>query len=157
MFQRFDYLSNKTFLCLKGWFALCILVHHIQLFTKIGDGTYWMHILGNLGYWSVGMFIFMSGFGLYESYRTKGMSYINCFPRNRLLVYELYYLLFVGIYFVFDLIKGVPHSAIEYMQTLTYGSTIISFGWYLQLNLVLYIFFWLVFKFVKKHSFAQRA
>lgn len=142
-----QYLSKNTFGCIKGWCALGILIHHIYQFSGILDGTAARFLLINLGNWAVGLFVFMSGYGLYESYRDKGDRYIANFLRNKLLSFWILYLIVAGVYILYDFIRGYPHTVGEYLGTFTYGKTIISFGWYLQLTLVLYLVYWIAFRF----------
>ena len=144
-----NYLSRKACTCLKGWLALAILIHHIYQFSGILSGTPFSFVFINLGYWAVGLFMFLSGFGLYESYKLKGQAYIKLFPRNRLLTFEISYLIFVLIYSVYDFAMGIGHTLKDYCLTLTYGSTVISFGWYLQLSMAMYLIFWVVFRFIQ--------
>lgn len=143
-----QYLSNKTFGCIKGWCALGILIHHVYQFSGILAGTSAGFLFINLGYWAVGLFIFMSGFGLYESYRMKGTKYIRDFPRNRILTFGITYVLVAIAYMIVDYMLGIRNTPLLYLMTFTYGSTVISFGWYLQLNMVMYLFFWVVFRFI---------
>ena len=146
---KMSYLSKICFDCLKGYFALCVLFHHLYQFTGIFVNTKIEMIFKYLGYYSVAMFIFISGFGLYESLSLKGDEYLKKFPFKRILSFYFIYCILAAIYFVYDLCLGIVHSFKELLYTLTYGGTVISFGWYLQLNLLMYIVFYLIFKFVK--------
>lgn len=147
--NKISYFSKECFDCLKGYFALFVLMHHTYQFTGIFSDTKLAIIFSNLGYWSVAVFIFISGFGLYESYKKKGDSYLKDFPFKRILSFYFIYCIFAFSYIIYDLCMGVKHEIKDYIKTFTYGSTIISFGWYLQLCLLIYIVFYLVFKFVK--------
>lgn len=147
--NKISYLSKECFDCLKGYFALCVLTHHAYLFTLFLLGTRFEIILYNLGYWAVSIFIFITGYGLYESYSTKGNDYINTMPFKRILSSVFFYFIVAIIYIIYDLIIGYQHELRDYIGTFTYGCTIISFGWYFQLSILLYLIFFFIFKFVK--------
>lgn len=137
--------SKDTFQSMKGYLAVCVLIHHVHQFNGLLADTSLNYPLLLLGHWAVVLFMFMSGFGLYESYKNKGQDYIKKLPRNRILTFFIMYAFFVAIYTVYELITGGAITPLLMLQTFTYGSTVISFGWYLQLSLLLYIVFFLVF------------
>lgn len=140
-----NYTSKESFDALKGYLALCILVHHLSQFTNLGAGTYIGIFLNLLGHYTVVGFIFLSGFGLLTSYKVKGMTYIKEFPKKRLLPYYATYAFTVVIYYIFWKIFGSHISILQLVKSFTIGETIISFGWYLQLTLWLYIAFWILY------------
>lgn len=124
-----------------------VLIHHLYQFTGFFQNTYFGHALNLLGSWAVAVFIFLSGYGIYCSYSEKGDSYIRQFLKNRFLPLYLSYVLAVVFYFIFDLKNGIGIKAV--LKSLTWGGTIVSFGWYFQMLFVLYIAFFLVFRFFK--------
>jgi len=137
-------LSPNTSHCLKGILCICVLVHHLYQFTGLFINTYFGHFLSLLGQWAVAVFIFISGYGLYKSYAAKGDEYINSFIKKRFLPLYITYIVFVVIYSIYDY-KNINLKSI--ITSLTIGGTIVSFGWYFQLIYVLYIGFFLIFKF----------
>lgn len=144
-----DYLTKIVCDCLKGYFALFIIIHHVYQFTGIFVGTKLEKIFAHLGYWSVAVFIFITGYGLYESYKNKGDEYIKGFVLSRIVPFYCTYCIYAVLYIIYDLCFGIKHSLSEYIKTFTHGSTIISFGWYLQLSLLIYIVFYLIFRLIK--------
>lgn len=147
-FNSTDYnsiFSKECYDALKGYLALCILLHHIFLFNGYLVNTLLNYPQYLFGHWVVILFMFISGFGLYESYNTKGRSYILNFPLHRLLPFYLTYLVIVGIYVVYYAINHIPVSGKLWVQTFTLGSTLVSYGWYFQLTYILYLAFFLIF------------
>ncbi len=136
--------SKETFSCLKGYLAVCILIHHLHQFTGFLSDTSFGYPFLLLGHWAVVIFMFMSGYGLFTSYLAKGDSYIKSFPKKRLLPFYVTYLFFVLIYAVYELIVTGSLRPAEIVRSLTYGGTIVSFGWYFQLTLLMYIFFYVL-------------
>lgn len=142
-----DYLSKQVTDGVKGYLCLCILAHHIQLFSGVFSNTYLGHFLNRLGGWGVAVFFFISGYGLFSSYLTKGNEYTRYFLKKRVLPFYLSYWFFVVIYCVI-LLENVTLSVI--IQSLTFGGTIVSFGWYFQYIGIFYILFFLSFRFFTK-------
>ncbi len=136
--------SKDSFQCLKGYLALCVLTHHLYQFTGFLSDTSFGYAFLLLGHWAVVVFMFMSGFGLFSSYLSKGTSYIKSFPRARLLPFYAVYLFFVFIYTCFEIFNGKKITLSEILHSLTYGGTIVSFGWYLQLTILMYLFFYIL-------------
>ena len=105
-------------------------------------------LVNALGYFSVACFFFLSGYGLTAQYRTNGEQYLQGFLRNRVLPF---YLLICGLtllYTVLTVITGNETITFKLiLQSLSFGpDTIISKGWYLQVALLCYLTFYLVFR-----------
>ena len=137
--------SKESFDCVKGYLALCILLHHIFLFNGLLANTFMNYPQYLIGHWAVVLFMFISGFGLYESYKTKGRSYITSLPKHRLLPFYLTYLVIILVYVIYYLINRIPISASLWVQTFTYGSTLVYYGWYFQLSFLMYVVFCILF------------
>ena len=147
-----DYLSKTNSECLKGIFAVCVLLHHLYQHSGVT-----MHPLAGaglqyLGYFSVGVFFFLSGFGLMQSYKRKGKVYIDTFPRKRLLPFYMMILVLIVIYSVYTVAVGEPLRFVEVVQSFLIGGTVISKGWYLQVQLLCYVLFYFAFRFCNKRS-----
>ncbi len=144
------YLSRENFKCFKGYLAICVFVHHLFQFTGLFWDTFIGYPMYLLGHFAVILFLFASGFGLGSSVLAKPDSYIKEFPKKRLLPYYVTYLFFVALYVIYEFKWGSGISGSLLFKSLFYGGTYISFGWYLQLTLVLYIVFYFIFRFFKK-------
>ncbi len=101
-----------------------------------------------MGFLSVAMFFFLSGYGLQIS--RKRENYILSMPFRRILPFYINCIILIIIYALFNGILYGKLSIISILKSLTWGGTIISNGWYLQAILVLYIMFWLINSFVKE-------
>lgn len=147
-----NYLSKDSTTALKGIFALFVLIHHLYQYSGILHGTAIGHIFQTMGYLSVAMFFFLSGYGMMQSYK-KSEGYINSYPRKRILTFYIDIIVFVLIYLIFRLITEPSIITVDVLiKSLTFGGTIIANGWYLQVALVLYLLFYLIFRFVKNNN-----
>lgn len=154
---RTNYLSLNNTTCLKGILAICIIFCHIwgelgQANPNLADG-----IIGNtigrictvLGYLSVALFLFLSGYGLCVQYQKKGDNYLKGFLVKRVLSLYLLNVVLIVFYSIVNIILGEDFSWEVFLQSFFFGKTIVSKGWYLQSILVWYLFFFVVFRFVK--------
>ncbi len=132
---------------LKGWMCIAVLIHHLAIFSGIFDNTWFGHFLYLLGSWAVAVFLFLSGYGLYCSYAEKGMDYLKGFFRKRFLPLYASYAVAVVVYFTYDFKTGM--TAVKVIKSLTWGGTIVSFGWFFQMLFVMYLLFFFVFRFCK--------
>lgn len=100
-----DYLSKENTDCVKGIFAVSILLHHIAQFNPV-ELPYYVHILvQSMGYLSVSVFFFFSGYGLSLQYR-KNKDYLKHFLRHRVLSLYGKYLFIMLLYLLFFLCIG---------------------------------------------------
>ena len=97
--------SLKQMKALQGFFAICIMLHHIGQKTCAG----WLqpkYIIPGLelfvpfGYYFVGFFLFCSGYGLCKSYQTKP-DYLKGFGSKRILPIVLSYYV-TGLIFLLE-------------------------------------------------------
>ena len=144
--------SKESFLGIKGYLAILILIHHLYQFTAFLSDTSFGYALYLLGHYGVVCFLFLSGFGLFSSYKAKGETYINSFLRNRVLPFYLSYLFFVLIYTIYSLLNHGSVSVVLMLQSLTFGSTIVNFGWYFQTALLMYLLFFIIRKLIANDS-----
>lgn len=96
--NNLKYLSKENVDLLKGFFALCVVIHHARACMIILNDTYLGMILTASGYLSVAMFYFFSGYGLEKQYQLNEKKYINSFFKNRIVAFYILYILILSIY-----------------------------------------------------------
>ena len=123
-----------------------ILAHHLFQYSGCLRGTAFATVLQAIGYLSVAEFFFLSGYGLSMSYEKKRDEYIRKFPEEKILPFYLVILILtVG----WVIIKIFFHERITMStigKSLLFGETVIEGGWYLQVQLLLYIIWFIAFK-----------
>ena len=142
--KSLDPFAKECFSGIKGYLAISILVHHLYLFTAFFSNTSIGDALYQLGHFGVVCFFFLSGFGLFSSYKTKGEVYVKSLLLGRIIPFYLSYLFVVAIYTAYNLLMHNPISANLMIRSLTYGGTIVNFGWYFQTALLMYILFYVL-------------
>lgn len=152
--ERKQEISADLSRCLKGTFAVCVLMHHLYQHSGLLKGTIIGCGLQAAGYLSVSVFFFLSGYGLLASYQGGGESYIRSFPRRRILPFLGMIMFFSAIYLANGLLRGNTYAidSVSIWKALVFGSPIIVNGWYLQVQLLLYMFFFVTCYSIKDHK-----
>lgn len=142
------YLSRNNTNCIKGFFAIIVVLAHIRGQLTVLNNTIIGQILTASGYLSVAVFFFISGYGLQFSYAAKREMYINTFFQNRIFPFYCICLFNAAVYILFYMIVGNT-SLLELRNILSsviLGPTIIQNGWYLQTILLFYFCFWQIYR-----------
>lgn len=114
------------------------------------DSTEFFIQTSRFGYQIVCCFFLLSGYGLTKSIIRKGGEYLRFFWRNASLRIILPYLLIFVIWFV---VKAVINDRRFDDFTIWYkGSTYVPYAWFIYELLMLYLIFYIVFKYCSKMS-----
>ncbi|MBQ8325263.1 MAG: acyltransferase [Clostridia bacterium] len=145
-FQQKDYLDLQISGALKGWLAVCVLASHAIPAAGIFAGSIINPLVASLGYLSVSVFFFLSGFGIMAQWERRKEAYLDCFLRTRVLSHYLLNVFLIVIYSLFAIFVGKNFSLIEFLQSFAIGSTIVSNGWYMQVLLLFYLLWYVCAK-----------
>lgn len=127
-------LTNEKSNYLKGLAILFILLGHIGVF-RYG------------GFIGVGLFLFLSGYGLYFSYTKNGL---KKYWQKRITKVLIPYWIFNTIWIIIDIIlKNRPGIMAIIGSYLTYKNIIDITMWYISFLMVWYVLFYLIFKIAK--------
>lgn len=149
-----EYLSRENTNAVKGVFVFLIFMSHfLQYYTSDGpfDGQY-LAVRVFLGQLVVVMFWFYSGYGIYESVKRKGVTYIADFPKNRILKTLFHLDLALLFYIIRNLIMGVPMKLPDVLLSLFGWSTIGNSNWFMFVVLVLYLIVYVSFLLFRKNK-----
>lgn len=147
-----DKLSVDNCKCLKGILAILILIYHLYQHTGLYSDTFIGCGLRALGCWCVGVFFFLSGYGLLKSLNEKGKDYIINLPMHRILPFYLLIILLTVIYSSENYFLNGTLDLKTIICSFTFGDTIIGKGWYLQVQLLLYIMFYITIMFLGRKN-----
>lgn len=141
-----NYLSRKNTDCLKGVCAVMVVLCHVCARTGIGASIGLGPIYSAFGYLGVSGFMFMSGYGLTYSLFARNNDrggYLQNFLTNRVLPVYLLMALLAVIYLVLKCSIGLERPTMaEFAQSFFFGRTVISFGWYLQCIVLIYLIYY---------------
>ncbi len=147
-----EYLSVNSTKALKGYFAICILFHHLYQHTFDGNVTTFGCIMQYLGFLSVAMFFFFSGYGLQTSYEKKGDKYIESFFVTKIVPFYCIYVLLSIFYFIVNILITKKLDFVLLLKSFCFMENVISKGWYLPIIIYFYVAFFLIYKYVKKNK-----
>lgn len=119
-------VSNES--CLKGLMALLIILSHS---AWAGKFTIWGYSLAGYNYLPVGIFFFLSGFGLFEQYK-KGKDFKFLKKAFTLL---LPYWILCGLWYPFFTNRSWSG---ELVFEIILGDAFLPFSWYVKTQLVCY-------------------
>ena len=149
MFRNLSiYPSQEDSLFLKAIFTVLVLVHHVYQEIPFLSGSFIEVIFLSLGYLSVALFFFLSGYGLAYSEKKKGQIYINNMPSKRIVPFYFQIDLLNVIYFF---VNGFLNDKFEFsrlMKSFFQNDVIVRNGWYLMVALMLYVVFYYVYKII---------
>ena len=141
-----NYLSKENCNCLKAIFALAIMISHMFAYRKFGLAIGLGPIITAFGYLSVSGFLFFSGYGLTVSYISRGNTYFDKYLRKRVLPVYIINIVLIILYSIFQIAIGYKLSAIQILQSFFNGGTVVKYGWYIQMIILLYILYLVAFK-----------
>lgn len=150
------FLAKDATVALKGILALMVLVSHIHGKIDLFDTSILGTLFSAFGYLGVSAFFFLSGFGIYEQFKSKP-EYVSIFPKRRILPFYCLCITCIFIYLLRDLIVYRSVDLKLFLLSFAIGNTIVDNGWYLQVQLLLYIIFFVIFWLVKRWKIATVA
>lgn len=137
-----DYLGVQSTNGLKGFLALCIVFHHLSKWVTTGTE---FSNFSYMGTYIVSVFFFLSGYGLYMQNERKE-NYLDNFLVKRLLKILIPFIIISSIYLVYGSINGQVLSSSFFIDLFKKGRTIIYNGWFVDVIILMYIFFYISFK-----------
>ncbi len=148
--NRGGYLSAQNTKSLKGIFAVTVLLHHLYQYSGTDIGAVFGLVFQWMGYLSVGMFFFYTGYGLMLSSQKDG--YLKTFLLKHVAPLYGFYVCLIFIYTIYKALLGIDIVPKKLVQSFLFGGTVVSLAWYLQVTFVMYLIYWLVFSNIKRDS-----
>lgn len=140
-----DYLSIEKTTSVKGIFVLLVFLRHFKGYVTL-NGKYdpvFLKLDSYLGQLIVVMFLFYSGYGMYESYRRKGKAYVSHLPRQRLLKTLIHFDLAVLCYLLLNLALGISYPPKTVFFAFFAWESIGNSNWFIWVTLLYYLLFFL--------------
>lgn len=144
------FLAREQTDSIKGLFILMVFLSHGLLVIRDSGyefSSFWdytgMQVRSEFGQLVVVMFLFYSGYGIVESLKKKGKSYISSFPRHRLLTTLLNFDVAVLFFLVLSIILGKCISFRLLGLSLIGWDSLGNSNWYIFVVLLCYSASWL--------------
>ena len=141
--QNKEYLNVKSTSGLRGFLALGIIFHHISPLVKTGEE---FSNFSYMGTYIVSIFFFLSAYGLFVQNESRE-NYLDNFLVKRLSKIIVPFFIISLIYMFYRFVNGQLIDLNFFINLFKQGSTIIYNGWFVDIIILMYIFFYLSFKF----------
>ncbi len=142
-----DVLSKERGNVLRGVFIFGIMLHHLSQRTDNGK-LFWIFLY--VGSLAVGIYLFLSGYGLMKQYRLRGEAYLSSFLVKRMSKILIPYLIANIMYIIGYTLLGKKIRLMEVLKSFTTGDPFVLFSWYMISIFFFYLEFYLVHRFCKK-------
>lgn len=142
----FCYSKEET-LVIKGFCATEIFIHHLIQNTSLN--TVW-HTNTCIVSIFVGIFFFLSGYGLMMQYQKRKEKYLQNFLIHKFGILCIGYLSVSLFYFLVKNLLGETITISEFIFSFFHGNPVATFSWYIIETLVLYLIFYLSCRFFKE-------
>lgn len=137
-----DYLGVQSTNGLKGFLSLGIVFHHLTHWVTTGEE---FSNFGYMGTYVVSVFFFLSGYGLYIQNERKE-DYLDNFLSKRLSRILIPFIFISSIYLIYRNINGQALTITFFVDLFKKGSTVIYNGWFVDIIILMYVFFYISFK-----------
>ena len=141
--QNKEYLSVESTSGLRGFLALGIIFHHLSPLVKTGEE---FSNFSYMGTYIVSIFFFLSAYGLYVQNESKE-NYLDNFLEKRLSKIMVPFFIISLIYMFDRFVNGQLMDLNFFINLFKKGSTIIYNGWFVDIIILMYVFFYISFKF----------
>jgi peptidoglycan/LPS O-acetylase OafA/YrhL len=147
-----DFFSLDHSKGLQGFFALCILFHHLSIGmqgTSLDDGT--LSCFENIGTLCVGFFFFCSGYGLITSLHNKE-GYLNGFLKKRVFTVLVPFFICNYTYILVTLLMGQKYNMGQLIAAFFGVLLLNTHLWFAVEIMFLYLAFYFLFRYIKKEK-----
>ncbi|MDO4344839.1 MAG: hypothetical protein Q4C50_08565 [Eubacteriales bacterium] len=151
-----DYLSKTNTMSVRGLFVLLVIASHFKQYVELTGSydTMYKRLSGYLSQTVIVMFLFYSGYGIYESIKAKGSGYVKAMPVRRILVTFVNLALALFCFLFVNRLLGISYDRRTILLAFTGWKTIGNSNWYIFAMMFLYIVTWLSFTVFRKHPVA---
>ena len=149
-----DYMSKQSTSCVKGVFILIVFYSHIKNYinTDISKNFLMLGLRDWLGQLMVTLFLFYSGFGIYESIKKKKKEYIDSIPKRRCLKTILHFAFAVTLYLILSFIINKSYPIKTILLSYIGWNSIGNSNWYIFGIVILYFLTYLSFQIFDKND-----
>lgn len=146
-----DYCSMEKTTCIKGIFVMFVFIRHVQSYITF-DGIFNKPIIivdSLLNQCIVALFLFYSGYGIYEKIKGKDSDkYISAIPNNRIFNLLKRFWLALATFLLVDILIGKisDYTIVDILLSLFGMRSIGNSNWFIFLMLILYSITFISFK-----------
>jgi len=136
-----DFFSIKTSTAIKGIFSFLILFSHARSYLTLSNSwvnSIYCSLQDHLGQLIVAMFFFYSGFGIWESFKSK-KDYEKSFFKKRFLKTLLHFDIAIALFILVQLLIPIKYSLRQYLLCWIGWEDVGNSNWFIFVILCLYL------------------
>ena len=147
-----DYISRQNTMSVRGIFLFLVIARHFKEYVTLSHplDIPFLFLDRFLGQGIVSIFLFYSGYGIFESVKKKGTAYIRSMPVKRLLLTLLHFMAAVLLYLMIGMMLGRSYSSRTILLAFIGWTSVGSSNWYVFAILYLYLASWISFSLFQK-------
>lgn len=147
------YISRSQSTAVNGLFTILVFLTHVSTYIKLGsayDKPY-TSFKAFMLQMVVVPFLFYSGYGIMESIKKKGISYVKQVPKNRFLKVLLHFDIAVLLFLILNTALGTTYPLSRVLHAFTGYTSIGNSNWYIFAVLGLYLIVFAAFMLARKN------
>jgi len=150
-----DYISSNNTKIINGIFVLLVLLSHSIPYITWSDSltdSIGLFVISNIAQLMVTTFFFYSGYGIFESIKSKKQQYINSMPKKRILNTLIKFDIAIFLFFIVSNFLGIKYNLKTILLSLIGWSAVGNSNWYIFIILCLYLITYISFNCFKNKS-----
>lgn len=148
----YDYMDLDNTNSIRGICVWMIIFCHKTRYG-IKKNYLYINITKNFGQKVVSMFLFYSGYGILESIKKKGITYIKSLPKKGAILFLKTQMILLIFLITFIFLFNIKITLKHYFLCLIFKSSLESSNWFSFTIIVLYFYSYLSFRSFKKPNF----
>ena len=148
---HYDYMDLKNTSSIRGVFVWIIFLKHYYTYSKKRKYLY-IKILRYLAQKIVSLFLFYSGYGIFESIKTKDTNYVKSLPKKAIILFVKFQII-IFFFFLCNIILGIKITIRRYLLSMIFISEIGNSNWFAFTIITFYLYTYLSFIFIKKERY----
>ena len=150
----YDYMDLKNTNSIKGIFVWMIIVSHYKNYYKKNNKCLYRIILNCFGQKMVSLFLFYSGFGIFESIKKKGNKYLKTLINKAKILFIKSQIILI-FFLLSNLFFGIKINLKNYFLSIIFKKSIGNSNWFAFTIICFYIYSYFSFIFINISKFKQ--
>ena len=151
------WLNKGTTTAINGFFILFVFINHANQYIEASgfqylawcDASYkWLRKY--IGQLIVAMFLFNSGYGVMESIKARGIDYVRCLPRHRILTVLANFDVAVLVFVALNVALGIGMNLRQIVLSFVCWDDVGNSNWYIFAILACYAITYIAFRFIRQ-------
>ena len=147
----YDYMELKNTNSIKGIFVWMIITSHYKNYYKKRNKCLYRIILKCFGQKMVSLFLFYSGFGIFESIKKKGNNYVKTLVNKTTILFIKSQIILI-FFLLTNLFLGIKITLKNYFLSMIFKKNLGNSNWFAFTIMCLYIYSYISFILIN-HNF----